>query len=140
MAFKCSHSTGAKVGRGFCDKSYDSFTKKWYYRIKLHTFVMLKPGSLPFLCTAQISPASVADLTAARQMDLECQPVSDGTLFADKAYCAVDWSDSLYNTRKISIITPQRKKSMIFYALVIVAVPWFLCAASPLSPFFIGPI
>lgn len=110
MAARRSYSTGARVGRDFCDKSYNSSRKEWYYGIKLHAFVMLRPGSLPLLCAAQISPASVADLTAARQMDLDCQPVSGGTLFADKAYCDADWTESLYNTRKINIITPRKKK------------------------------
>ena len=83
MAARRSHSTGAKVGRDFCDKSYNSARKEWYYGIKLHAFVMLRPGNLPLLCAAQISPASVADLTAARQMDLDCQPVSGSILFLD---------------------------------------------------------
>ena len=83
MMARRSYSTGAKVGRDFCDKSYNSSRKEWYYGIKLHAFVMLRSGNLPILCAAQISPASVADQTAARQMDLDCQPVSGGTLFAD---------------------------------------------------------
>ena len=110
MVARRSYSTRAKVGRGFCDKNYNSSRNEWYYGIKLHAFVMLRPGNLPILCAAQISPASVADLTAARQMDLDCQPVSGGILFADKAYCDANWTDSLYNTRKIDIITPRKKK------------------------------
>ena len=62
MVARRSYSTSAKVGRGFCDKNYNSSRKEWYYGVKLHAFVMLRPGSRPLLCAVQITQASVADL------------------------------------------------------------------------------
>lgn len=109
MAARRSYSTGAKVGREYCDKSYNSSRKEWYYGVKLHVFVMLRPGRLPLLCAASITPASVADLSAAKQ-NLDCQPVTHGTLFADKAYCDANWADSMSHSRNIRIFTPRKKK------------------------------
>ena len=78
--------------------------------MKLHVFVMLRPGQLPLLRAAQISPASCPDLTAAKQIDRDCAPVSFGRLFADRAYCDMDWADSLKKCREIQIITPRKRK------------------------------
>ena len=71
---------------------------------------MLRPGRLPLLRAAQISPVSCPDLLAAKQMDRDCSPVSFGRLFADRAYCDVDWAESLEKCRDIEIITPRKRK------------------------------
>ena len=110
MAARRSYSTGARVGAEFCDKCYNAARQEWYYGVKLHVFVMLRPGRLPLLRAAQISPASCPDLLAAKQIDRDCAPVSFGHLFADRAYCDADWADSLKKCREIQIITPRKRK------------------------------
>ena len=111
MAARRSYSTGAKVGSEYCDKSYNSSRKEWYYGVKLHVFVMLRPGRLPLLRTAWITPASVADLSAAKQIVFDCQPIAHGSLLADKAYCDADWADSMSHSCGVNILTPRKKKS-----------------------------
>lgn len=110
MVARPSYSAGTKVGTGYCDKCYNAARQEWYYGVKLHVFVMLRPGRLPLLQAAQISPPSCPDLLAAKQMDRDCSPVSFGRLFADRAYCDVDWAESLEKCRDIEIITSRRRK------------------------------
>lgn len=105
-----SYSTGAKVGTGYCDKCCNTARQEWYYGVKLHVFVILRPGRLPLLRAAQISPPSCPDLLAAKQMDRDCSPVSFGRLFADQAYCDVAWAESLEKCRDIEIITPRKRR------------------------------
>lgn len=110
MAARRSYSTGARVGAGFCDKCCNAARQEWYYGVKLHVFVMLRPGRPPLLRAAQISPASCPDLKAAKQLDRGCAPVPLGLLFADWAHCDADWADSLKKCRKIQIITSRKRK------------------------------
>ncbi len=110
MVARPSYSAGTKVGTGYCDKCYNAARQEWYYGVKHHVFVMLRPGRLPLLQAAQISPPSCPDLLAAKQMDRDCSPVSFGRLFADQAYCDVDWAESLEKCRDIEIITPKKRK------------------------------
>ena len=46
MVARHSYSTGAKVGTGYCDKGYNAARQEWYYGVKLHVFVMLRPARL----------------------------------------------------------------------------------------------
>jgi len=110
MVARRSYSSHAKVGREFCSKCYCASRQEWYYGCKLHAFVMLRSGRLPLLLAAQVSTASLPDLYAARQIDLDCAPISHGTLFADKAFCNLDWIDFMWNSRKVVVITPRKKK------------------------------
>ena len=107
-----SNSTGAKVGKPLCNKCYNATRKEWYHGVKLHAFVMLRPGKLPIPCAFQISPASMCDLWAARQMDLDCAPVAHGKLFADRAYADAAWAASLWENRAIELLTPRKKKPL----------------------------
>ncbi len=135
-----SYSTGARVGAEFCDKCYNAARQEWYYGVKLHVFVMLRPGRLPLLRAAQISPASCPDLKAAKQIDRDCAPVSFGRLFADRAYCDADWADSLKKCRKIQIITPKKENAMTSCVPETAPISASVLHASPLNPFSIGLI
>ena len=105
-----SNSTGAKVGKPLCSKCYNATRKEWYHGVKLHAFVMLRPGKLPIPCAFQISQASLCDLWAAKQIDLDCAPVASGKLFADRAYADAAWKVALRDNRAIELITPRKKK------------------------------
>ena len=98
------------TGQEFCSKCYCASRQEWYYGCKLHAFVMLRPNRVPLLVAAQVSTASLPDLFAARKMDLDCTPISNGTLFADKAYCDAGWIDFMSRNREISVVTPRKKK------------------------------
>ena len=71
---------------------------------------MLRPGKLPIPCAFQISQASLCDLWAAKQIDLDCAPVVNGKLFADRAYTDAAWKATLRDNRAIELITPRKKK------------------------------
>ena len=110
MLARRSNSTGAKVGKPLCNKCYNATRKEWYHGVKLHAFVMLRPGKLPIPCAFQISQASLCDLWAAKQIDLDCAPVANGKLFADRAYTDAAWKAALRDNRAIELITPRKKK------------------------------
>ena len=112
MLARRSNSTGAKVGKPLCNKCYNATRKEWYHGVKLHAFVMLRPGKLPIPCAFQINQASLCDLWAAKQIDLDCAPIANGKLFADHAYTDADaaWKVALRNNRAIGLITPRKKK------------------------------
>ena len=106
--------------------------------VKLHAFVMLRPGKLPFPCAFQISQASLCDLWAARQTDLDCAPVSHGKLFANRAYADAAWAASLRNDRSIELITPERRNQRILFFSAAVLTLLLPLADSLLSLFSIG--
>lgn len=110
MLARRSNSTGAKVGKPLCSKCYNAARKEWYHGVKLHAFVMLRPGKLPIPCAFQINQASLCDLWAARQVDFDCAPVTHGKLFADRAYADAAWAASLQDGRMIELVTPRKKK------------------------------
>lgn len=112
MLARRSNSTGAKVGKPLCNKCYNATRKEWYHGVKLHAFVMLRPGQLPIPCAFQVSQASLCDLWAAKQIDLDCAPVAHGKLFADRAYADAAWTAELADHRKIQLLTPRKKKPL----------------------------
>src|SRR5699024_10988691 len=56
-----------------------------------------------------IGSASLCDLWAARQMVNDCAPVSDGTLFADRAYIDAKWAEELKLRYNVTVVTPHKK-------------------------------
>jgi|GluameStandDraft_1065615.scaffolds.fasta_scaffold01593_3 hypothetical protein len=99
---------------------------------------MLRPGKLPIPCAFQISQASLCDLWAAKQIDLDCAPVANRKLFADRAYADAAWKATLRDNWAIELITPRKKKRRIFYLLVIALTPLLLLPDNRLSLFSIG--
>ena len=79
-------------------------------RRKAACFAQLRPHQLPVPCAVQISKASLCDLWAAKQIDLDCAPVTDGRLYADRAYIDADWKAPLQTERNIALITPRKRK------------------------------
>ena len=73
-------------------------------------FSILRPGALPIPCAVQITKASYCDLWAAKQMMLELAPVSNGTLFADRAYIDSAWKEELREMYSLELTTPRKKR------------------------------
>ena len=73
-------------------------------------FAQLRPHQLPIPCAVQISKASLCDLWAAKQIDLDCAPVTDGRLYADRAYIDAEWRSHLQTERNVALITPRKRK------------------------------
>lgn len=106
---KQTRSSQAKVGRQLCDKCYNASRKEWYYGVKLHLFAKLRPHRLPLPCALSVSRAAMCDLWAAKQIMFDCRPISNGTLFADKAYLDADWANTLKTEFGLSIALPRKK-------------------------------
>ena len=86
-----SRSNTAKTARNLCNLTRNPTKNLWYHGVKLHVFAQLRPHQLPIPCAVQISKASLCDLWAAKQIDLDCAPVTDGRLYADRAYIDAEW-------------------------------------------------
>lgn len=106
---KQARSSSAKVAREYCDKSYNSSRKEYFYGAKLHAIVIRNPGKLPVAETLMLSRASVFDLTAAKEIMLNSSLTHKGCLLADKAYRDSDWAETLEREHGIKIITPRKK-------------------------------
>ena len=69
-----SRSNTAKTARNLCNLTRNPTKNLWYHGVKLHVFAQLRPRKLPIPCAVQISKASLCDLWAAKQIDLDCAP------------------------------------------------------------------
>jgi len=114
---KGTRSGHAKVAREFCEKSYNSSKKEWYYGIKLHAVVARRPGRLPFPLSLMVSGAVQHDLPVARQILDDHIFLKQGRLYADKAYIDATWKTALIIDHAIDLFTPRKKRKEI---------PWFL--------------
>jgi len=135
---KGARSGHAKVAAELCEKSYNSSRKEWYYGVKLHTFVARHAGCLPTPQALLVSGAAIHDLTAAKQIVQDSQPLSPGQFYADKAYINAAWAETLKQEYSIQILTPRKKVRMIPFFLVTHFLPLLVLSASQSNAFLIG--
>jgi hypothetical protein len=93
----------ASVASGLCAKTYCASQDMWYYGVKLHILGQKVYHSLPLMTVMQVTPANRHDLTVAKEI---LSYVRNITLFADKAYCDVQWQTELREKQGITIYTP----------------------------------
>lgn len=107
-----SRSNRGKIGKaeGICDLCRNSTKKVWYHGVKVHIFGRLRAGTIPVPRSATVSASTYCDLWAAKQIVFDCAPISNGKLYADKAYIDADWADTLKKEYGIEIITPRKRK------------------------------
>ena len=98
-SYRCRLLSG-KQFIGFCKAK-----KKFYYGFKLHMITNTKGKPIEFI----ITPASVADITALKIMDMDLTPGS--TIYGDKAYTDYDLEDYLAEIEEIKLI-PDRKANL----------------------------
>lgn len=98
-------------------KSYNSSQKEWYYGVKLHAFVVRKPGQLPAPIALFLSGAAVHDLKAAKQILRDNHILSAGKLYADNAYIDCEWADMLRDESAILVLTPSQKAQVGYHSL-----------------------
>jgi len=60
-------SGSAKVASEMCDKGYCSSKNMWYYGVKLHSLSQKQYRSLPKPAMFGLTPASVSDITFAKE-------------------------------------------------------------------------
>lgn len=109
MLAKGARSGHAKVANELCEKSYNSSRKEWYYGLKLHAVVARNPGHLPLPLCLMADCAARHDLPAAKQMFQDSLSLTQGRLFADKAYIDAAWAESLKEECAIELLTPRKK-------------------------------
>jgi hypothetical protein len=95
-SYRCKLLTG-KEFIGFCKAK-----KKFYYGFKLHLITLANGMPIEFL----ITPASTADITAFKMMEIDLAPNS--TIYGDKAYTDYNFEDLLNEICGIRVI-PERK-------------------------------
>ena len=110
MLAKDSRSNRAKVGKEFCNFTRKSIRNQWYHGVKLHVFGLWQRKKLPVPCAMQLTPASLCDLWAAKQIVYDCEPIRNGKLYADRAYTDAEWSGSMKKLYNIDVLTPRKKK------------------------------
>ena len=106
---KGPRSGHGKVATELCQKSYNPSRDEWYYGLKLHAIVSRRPNRMPLPVSLNLSEAAVHDLTAAKQIIQDNYPISDGALFADKAYVDADWKQILLEAFNLHLYTPRKK-------------------------------
>ena len=74
-----SRSNTAKTARDLCNLTRNPTKNLWYHGVKLHVFANCARISFPFPAPYRYK-ASLCDLWAAKQIDLDCAPVTDGRL------------------------------------------------------------
>src|SRR6185312_6840100 len=98
-SYRCRLLNGKKF-IGFCKAK-----KKFYYGFKLHMITNSKGKPIEFI----ITPASVADITAFKIMEMDLAPGS--IVYGDKAYTDYVLEDYLEEIEKIRLI-PDRKANL----------------------------
>jgi len=98
-SYRCRLLSG-KQFIGFCKAK-----KKFYYGFKLHMITNTKGKPIEFI----ITPASVADITALKVMDMNLAPGSK--VYGDKAYTDYALEDYLEEIENITLI-PDRKANL----------------------------
>lgn len=105
-----SRANSARTARELCNLTRNPTRNQWYHGVKLHVFAVLRPRRLPIPCAIQVSKASMCDLWAARQIDLDSAPIANGKLYADRAFIDAEWKSYLKEERNVELITPRKKK------------------------------
>src|SRR5262249_8489772 len=98
-SYRCKLLSG-KQFIGFCKAK-----KKFYYGFKLHMITNTKGKPIEFV----ITPASVADITALKIMEMDLSPGS--VIYGDKAYTDYALEDYLEEIEMIRLI-PDRKTNL----------------------------
>jgi IS5 family transposase len=98
-SYRCKLLSG-KEFIGFCKAK-----KKFYYGFKLHMITNSKGRPIEFV----ITPASVADITALKVMEISL--CSGSVIYGDKAYTSYSFEDYLEETEQIKLI-PDRKVNL----------------------------
>jgi len=100
-------SSVARVAQGICSKGFCSSKNMYYYGVKLHALVIVRPTQLPLPEKSWFTPAHENDLTAAR-------PVFSGLynckIYGDKIYADADLNQTMMVQQNSIIITPIKKE------------------------------
>ena len=103
---KAKRSNRASVAGELADKGYCASKGEYYYGVKLHVVGYDRDDSIPIPSLIGLSPASVHDLSAFRQIETEFKNCD---IFADNAYTASHLFAKLAQ-ENVYLVTPVKKQ------------------------------
>jgi len=109
-SWRCKLFTG-KNYIGYCASK-----KQYYYGLKIHIITSVEGNIVEFFFT----PASVSDVTAFQDFDLELP--ENSYLYADKAYTCYDFEDVLKECFGVFLIAQRKRNSRRPHALALQAI------------------
>lgn len=98
----------AKTAADMCNKGYCSSKKMYYYGVKLHGLAQKQYRALPKATMFGISPASMSDLTFAKE---NLGGVSNIDIYGDKIYNDKEWMEYMCSYNNVNIIAPVKLKN-----------------------------
>jgi len=107
MMANAKRSEQAKVAPLLADKGYCGSKNTYYYGTKLHVVATKRHGRIPIPEWMGITPASVHDLVAVREVLVQLE---GRKIFADKIYMDQSFKDELAQNHNIELLTPVKKK------------------------------
>jgi len=123
-----------------CVKKLQFIQKRMVFGVKLHAIVVRKPGRLPVPLALMASGAAQHDLPAAKQILSDHISLTQGRLYADKAYADAAWANLLKNSHAIELITPRKSTRGILWSLMTPFPPLSVLSVGLLSASLIGSI
>jgi hypothetical protein len=102
----CSHKRSGKVAQELTDKGFCATKKLHFYGVKVHTLGLRRPSTIPFPQYIEITPASVHDLTASRNI---LEKIKADVSILDKAYADTDLAKQMREKNNI-LLTPIKDK------------------------------
>lgn len=102
----CSHKRGGKVAKELTDKGFCATKKLHYYGVKIHLLGLRRASTIPLPQYIEVTPASVHDLTAARNI---LETINADISILDKAYVDADLAKQMQQNGNI-LLTPIKDK------------------------------
>lgn len=102
----CSHKRGGKVAQELTDKGFCATKKLHYYGVKIHLLGLRRAATIPLPQYIEVTPASVHDLTASRNI---LETVNADISILDKAYADTDLAKQMQQNGNI-LLTPIKDK------------------------------
>ena len=105
----CSHKRSGKVAQELTDKGFCATKNLHYYGVKVHTLGLRRQATIPFPQYIEITPASVHDLTASRNV---LEKIEADAVILDKAYNDSDLAKKMQENNSILLTPIKNKKGM----------------------------
>jgi hypothetical protein len=104
---KQSRSGSSKSASEICDKGYCSSKGMYYYGVKLHSLAAKQYHSLPKPAMLAITPASVNDITFAKEAFHDVRNID---IYGDKIYNDSSWFEYMRIHNNVNISAPVKLK------------------------------
>jgi hypothetical protein len=102
----CSHKRAGKVAKELTDKGFCATKKLHYHGVKIHLLGLRKPAGIPFPQYIEVTPASIHDLTASKNI---LETINADASILDKAYADTDLAKQM-NKKGNTLLTPIKDK------------------------------